>query len=155
MKAVIALGSNMGDRQNYLKQGAAEISRRVGTVLKQSSVWETKAYGVTNQPDFLNMALSAETDMNPEELLHELLTIEKEQHRKRIIHWGPRTLDLDLIYYGDQIIHSDDLTVPHPDRCNREFVLGPIAEIEPDFVDPEQNKTVLELLRALRRKSSE
>ncbi len=155
MKAVIALGSNMGDRKRYLNNGISEIKVRVGTVQKQSSIWETKAYGVTDQPDFLNMAVSVETSLNPEALLHELLAIEKEQHRKRIIHWGPRTLDLDLIYYGEQIIRSDDLIVPHPDRCNREFVLGPIAEIEPDFQDPERKESVSELLEELRQKSSD
>lgn len=151
MKAIIALGSNMGDRRQFLENGISEIGARIGTVKRRSSVWETKAYGVTDQPDFLNMAISVETSIDPETLLHELLTIEKEQHRKRIIHWGPRTLDLDLIYYGDWIIHSDDLIVPHPDRCNREFVLGPIAEIEPDFPDPQEGKTVLELLQTLRQ----
>lgn len=151
MKAIIALGSNMGDRRQYLENGIMEIDRRVGTVQRRSSIWETKAYGVTDQPDFLNMAISVETVMDPEALLHELLTIEKEQHRKRIIHWGPRTLDLDLIYYGNRIIHSDDLIVPHPDRCNRDFVLGPIAEIEPDFPDPEKGRTVSELLAALKQ----
>lgn len=151
MKAIIALGSNMGDRRQFLENGISEIGARIGTVMRRSSIWETKAYGVTDQADFLNMAVSVETSMDPETLLHELLTIEKEQHRKRIIHWGPRTLDLDLIYYGDRIIHSDDLIVPHPDRCNREFVLGPIAEIEPDFPDPQEGKTVLELLKTLRQ----
>lgn len=151
MKAIIALGSNMGDRRQFLENGISEIGARIGTVMRCSSIWETKAYGVTDQADFLNMAVSVETSMDPETLLHELLTIEKEQHRKRIIHWGPRTLDLDLIYYGDWIIHSDDLIVPHPDRCNREFVLGPIAEIEPDFPDPQEGKTVLELLKTLRQ----
>lgn len=151
MKAIIALGSNMGDRRQFLENGISEIGARIGTVMRCSSIWETKAYGVTDQADFLNMAVSVETSMDPETLLHELLTIEKEQHRKRIIHWGPRTLDLDLIYYGDRIIHSDDLIVPHPDRCNREFVLGPIAEIEPDFPDPQEGKTVLELLKTLRQ----
>lgn len=151
MKAIIALGSNMGDRRQYLENGIMEIDRRIGTVQRRSSIWETKAYGVTDQPDFLNMAISVETVMDPEALLHELLTIEKEQLRKRIIHWGPRTLDLDLIYYGDRIIHSDDLIVPHPDRCNRDFVLGPIAEIEPEFPDPEKGRTVYELLAALKQ----
>lgn len=151
MKAIIALGSNMGDRRQFLEAGISEIEKRVGTVLKRSSIVETKAYGVTDQPDFLNMALSVETAMDPETLLHELLTIEKEQHRKRLIHWGPRTLDLDIIYYGNQMIRSDDLIVPHPDRCNREFVLGPIAEIEPNFPDPEKQKPVSELLLELKQ----
>lgn len=153
MKAIIALGSNLGDRKKYLDNGVHEIEKRVGTVQKQSSLWETKAYGVTDQPDFLNMAVSVETSLDPESLLRELLTIEKEQHRKRLVHWGPRTLDLDIIYYGTQRIHSEDLIVPHPDRCNREFVLGPVAEIEPDFMDPEKNKTVSDLYQDWKRNS--
>ena len=149
MRAVIGIGTNLGDREQYIANGLEALEKRAGHIVKRSSVIETKAYGVTDQPDFLNMAVILDTKLPAEELLYTLLQIEKEQHRKRIIHWGPRTLDLALIYYGEEIIHSDVLIVPHPDRCNREFVLAPIAEMEPDFVDPELHQTVGELLAEL------
>lgn len=110
---------------------------------------ETEAYGYTDQDNFLNMVLEIETGLSPHRLLAELLTIEAELGRVRTIHWGPRTIDLDIIYYGDQIIDDDDLRVPHPDLHNREFVLRPIAEIEPEWYDPKRQKTVGQMLDEL------
>lgn len=151
MQSIIALGSNMGDRMNYLNKAQEKISERVGKVIKKSSILETKAYGYTEQDDFLNMAISVETALEPEELLDVLLEIELELGRVRTIHWGPRTLDLDVIYCGDIIISTEKLKVPHPDLHNREFVLKPIAEICPDFYDPLRKKTVKELLSELNK----
>lgn len=153
MNVVIALGTNMGDRQAYLDAGLEALEERVGAVTAQSSVWETAAYGVTDQADFLNMACAVETNLPPEELLNVLHEIEAEQDRVRTLRWGPRTLDLDIIYYGDEVYRSDRLTIPHADRCNRAFVLGPIAEFAPDLIDPETGKTVADMLGELENKS--
>ena len=151
MQSIIALGSNMGDRSEYLKEAQEKISQRVGQITGKSKILETKAYGYTEQRDFLNMAISVETELEPDELLNTLLQIEVELGRVRTIHWGPRTLDLDIIYHGDRIIDTEKLKIPHPDLHNREFVLKPTAEICPEFHDPLRNKTVTELLLELRK----
>ena len=146
MKAIIALGSNMGDRQGYLEAAQAAIEERVGHIAAHSSVMETKAYGYTDQDDFLNMAVEVETEMEPHAMLRELLAIEADLDRVRLIHWGPRTIDLDVIYCEDRIINDEELKVPHPDLVNREFVLRPVSEIAPELVDPLRGKKVEELL---------
>ncbi|MDY2960190.1 MAG: 2-amino-4-hydroxy-6-hydroxymethyldihydropteridine diphosphokinase [Hornefia sp.] len=151
MRSIIALGSNMGDRLDYLNKAKKQISLRVGKITGESKILETKAYGYTEQGDFLNMAISVETKLQPEELLDTLLEIESELGRVRTIHWGPRTLDLDIIYYGDKIIKTERLKVPHPDLHNREFVLKPVSEICPEFFDPLRKKQVSELLLDLRK----
>lgn len=152
MKAIIAIGTNMGDREQYIENGIAAIRERVGTILARSSTLQTPPYGVTDQPDFLNLAVLVDTELEPEALLRVLHEIEKEQHRKRLRHWGPRTLDLDIIYYEDRVVHTEDLDIPHPDRVNREFVLAPVCEIAPDYVDPVCHRTVRELLEDLRNR---
>ena len=146
MKAIIALGSNMGDRQGYLEAARAAIEERVGHIAAHSSVMETKAYGYTDQDDFLNMAVEVETAMEPHAMLRELLAIEADLDRVRLIHWGPRTIDLDVIYCEDRIINDEELKVPHPDLVNREFVLRPVSEIAPELVDPLRGKKVKALL---------
>lgn len=155
MKAFIAMGSNMGDRRKYVADALVEIEKRVGKIIGKSSIIETKAYGYTEQDDFLNLAIEVETELSPRELLKELLQIEKELDRVRLIHWGPRTIDLDIIYYEDQIIDEEDLHIPHIDVYNRTFVLGPIAEIDSEFIDPRKNRTVGSLLNDLYKKESE
>ena len=135
-KAVIALGSNMGDRNNYLERAIEQMDLRAGKVLKRSSILETKAYGYTDQADFLNMAVLLETELSPHDLLDVLHEIEAELDRVRLIHWGPRTIDLDIIFYGDQILNDPDLIIPHADYRNRSFVLTPLLEIVPDYEDP-------------------
>ncbi|MGI6211084.1 MAG: 2-amino-4-hydroxy-6-hydroxymethyldihydropteridine diphosphokinase [Anaerovoracaceae bacterium] len=152
LKAVIALGSNMGDRRSYLEQAILKMEERCGKVLARSGVIETKAYGYTEQADFLNMAVLIDTDLPPSELLELLMAIEAELGRVRLIHWGPRTIDLDIIFLEDRIIDTPDLKVPHPDLRNREFVLRPVSEIAPDLLDPVSGKTVLQLLQDLKEK---
>lgn len=135
-KAVIALGSNIGDRRAYLEQAIALMEERAGHIVKRSSVIETKAYGYTDQADFLNMAILLETTLSPHGLLAVLHDIEAELDRTREVHWGPRTIDLDIIFYGDHVINDPELTIPHPDYSNRDFVLQPVKEIVPGFTDP-------------------
>ncbi len=150
MKAVIGVGTNMGDRREYIKKALSELEKRAGRIAAKSSVIETKAYGYTDQDDFLNLAVSLETTLEPYELLRVLMSIEKDLDRVRLFRWGPRTIDLDIIFFDDRIIDRPDLHIPHIDFYNRDFVLGPVSEIEPDLVDPRTGKTVVQLLEELK-----
>ena len=144
--AYIALGSNMGDKERYLDQ-AVDALRQTPCckVEKVSSFLATKPYGVTDQADFLNGCLKLHTLLTPEELLEELHRIEADAGRERIIHWGPRTLDLDIIFYDDLILNEKDLCIPHANMHRREFVLKPLLEIAPYKRHPCSRKTVQEL----------
>lgn len=150
-KAFIAFGSNMGDREQYMKQGIACIRElkdcRVNHV---SEIITTKAYGGVEQDDFLNGVLELDTLLTPKELLEELHVIEAGANRERKIHWGPRTLDLDIIYYDKLIYEDNELIIPHIDMQNRYFVLKPLAEIAPNYRHPILLKTTQELLSILK-----
>ena len=150
--AYIALGSNLGDREKNLKTAFALMQERGIRIRRVSSFYRTAPYGVTDQPDFLNAACEAEWDGDPESLLHTLLRIELDMGRERKRHWGERNIDLDLILFGDAVIHSRDLTLPHPDMANRSFVLEPLAEIAPRAVHPFLHRTIGELWEALKNR---
>lgn len=152
MIAYIALGSNIGEREKYIEKAILEIEKRVGRVLKKSTIIETEPYGYTDQDSFLNLVIEVDTELSPRRLLEELLKIELELDRVRIINWGPRTIDLDIIYYGDEIVDEEDLQIPHVDLYNREFVLKPLEEIASDFIDPIKNMTIKELYEELKKK---
>ena len=144
---IIALGSNMGDREGYLNGAVEKLNAVRGCrVKKVSDFIETPPYGVTDQEDFLNGCLEMETLMYPHELLDELHRIEKEAGRERIIRWGPRTLDLDIIFYDDMILQDDDLCIPHVEMHKRDFVLKPLCGIAPYKRHPVTGKTVKEML---------
>lgn len=148
--AVIALGSNMGDRQGYLDGAVEKLDVVQGCrVRKVSGFLKTPPYGVTDQADFLNGCLELETLLYPHELLDELHRIEKEAGRERILRWGPRTLDLDIIFYDDLILQDSDLCIPHVEMHKREFVLKPLSEIAPYRRHPVTGKTVQEMLEAV------
>ncbi len=149
-RAFVALGSNMGDKEAYLL-GALEGLKhhpdiKVGTC---SSFLRTAPYGGVEQDDFLNGAVELQTLLTPYELLDTLHTLEQEANRIREIHWGPRTLDLDILLYDDEVICSDSLIIPHADMMNRDFVLRPMAEIAPYVVHPVVKKTMKALLEEL------
>lgn len=146
----IALGSNIGDSETYLNEAVEKIGQiPTCTVEKVSSYLVTEPYGVTDQPDFLNACLKLRTLLYPEELLKELNRIEKEAGRERIIHWGPRTLDLDILLYDDIVLEEDDLCIPHVEMHKRSFVLEPLAEIAPYKRHPVYGKTVREMLEEI------
>ena len=148
MSAVyIGIGSNLGDRyRNCLR--AIELLRQNGLfVTKQSSMYETEPWGVTEQPEFVNMAVETETDLAPMRLLEMLKKIEKEMGRQDTIRWGPRIIDLDILLYNDIILNTDSLTIPHPLMHEREFVLGPLSEIAGEFIHPVLKKSITDLFK--------
>ena len=153
-KAYIALGSNMGDKEAYLKKAVEGLENTKGCHLKKISSWlKTEPYGYVEQDEFLNGALLLDTLLSPFELLDRLHELEKEANRERKIHWGPRTLDLDIILYDDEIIEDDDLCVPHVDMQNRDFVLRPMAEIAPYKRHPLSGLTMKQMLEELEKKA--
>lgn len=149
--AAIALGSNLGDRRGILEGAIAELGRTAGVaVLKLSSFHETRPIGgPPGQGLFLNAAAVLETSLDPPGLLRVLQAIENQFGRIRSVHWGERTLDLDLLLFDDQIIDTPELTIPHPRMAVRRFVLEPLAEIAPDAVDPVSGRTIADLLANL------
>jgi len=149
--AFIALGSNMGDKEANLRFAVAELEGARGCrVLSVSSFITTAPYGFTEQDDFLNGCLKLETLLTPHELLELLLDIEEKAGRVRDVRWGPRTLDLDIIFYDDMTMSDDRLVIPHIEAHKRDFVLVPIKEIAPNHVHPVFKKTVTELLGELK-----
>ena len=144
--AYIALGSNMGGRESYLNDAVTALDAVRGcSVKKVSRFIETPPYGVTDQDDFLNGCLELRTLLPPDELLEELHRIEKQAGRERILRWGPRTLDLDIIFYDDLIIEDAELCIPHAEMHKRKFVLEPLCEIAPYKRHPVYGKTVWEM----------
>jgi 2-amino-4-hydroxy-6-hydroxymethyldihydropteridine diphosphokinase len=148
MRVYIALGSNLGSREEYLRSGVRSLVNRRVDVTRTASLYSTAPRDVLDQPWFLNTAVEADTHLSPDELLSACLEIEKENHRIRSAKApkGPRTLDIDIIFYGNEIIRSPILTIPHPSFSARRFVLVPLAEIAPGFIDPGSGRTVAELL---------
>lgn len=144
--AYLSLGSNMGDRLGYLQQAYDAIAALCGPILHRSSFYQTPPWGLQDQPDFINSAIGISTRLRPDELLHAIRQIETQLGRQRHIKWGPRTIDIDILFYGDKIVHTADLDIPHPFLHQRRFVLAPLAEIAPDFIHPELKLSVEQLL---------
>lgn len=149
-KAYIGLGSNLGDKKAYL-DGAIEALNRINgcRVEKVSNYLVTEPYGGVEQDDFLNACALVKTLLSPEEFLDALHEIEKEAHRERIVRWGPRTLDLDILLYDSMVMETEDLIIPHIEMHLRDFVLKPLSEIAPNLRHPVYKKTVLQMLEEL------
>lgn len=145
-KVWIALGSNMGEGRKNLDLAIKMMNERGVSVKKVSTYIETEPYGYTEQDNFVNAVCIAETKLSPRELLETLLKIELEMGRVRIIKWGPRIIDLDILFYEDLIIDEEDLKVPHIEIQKRSFVLEPMNEISPDKIHPVFKKSVNQLL---------
>ena len=137
VKAYLGLGSNIGNRELQLNEAQ---------VTQVSHIYETEPVGYTNQPKFLNLCIEIETELNPQSLLKCCLTTEQQLHRKREIRWGPRTLDIDILLFGDQIIEQDNLSVPHPRMKERSFVLIPLNDIATKQIEPISNKSIGQLV---------
>lgn len=144
--AYIALGSNLGSREDNLHRALALIDALPKTrVIKTSAFYETAPRFVEDQPHFINASAHLKTSLSPHILLQSLLAIEHQLGRVRTIDKGPRTIDLDILFYADLIIDEENLTIPHPDLHNRDFVLIPLVEIAPDLVHPVFNKPISQL----------
>ena len=144
--AYLLIGGNMGDRETFLSEARKKIEQSCGTITRESSIYETAAWGYKEQENFLNQALRIKTQLSAEELLQQILKAEEQLGRKRDIKYGPRIIDIDILFFNDDVVNTHGLTIPHPELQNRRFVLVPLNEIAADKVHPVLKKTALELL---------
>ena len=149
----LLIGGNIGDRLANLENARKSIEKKCGDIQQMSSIYETEAWGLRDQPAFYNQALCIDTPLSPAALLATLLDIEKSMGRQRLIPLGPRTIDLDIIYYNQTIIQEPGLIIPHPRLTERNFVLAPLVEIAADFEHPILKKTNEILLKLSTDKS--
>ena len=143
----LLLGSNIGSRRANLKSAREAIELNIGTWLNNSSIYETAPWGKADQPNFYNQAIELETNLSPDSLLTELLEIEKNLGRTRQDVWGERTIDIDILFYGNEIIETDRLKIPHPQLQYRRFALMPLNEIAPSLIHPLLERNIQQLLK--------
>jgi len=141
----IGIGSNLGNRQENCRKAIRQLYLRGVKVVKESSMIETEPWGVTDQPCFINMAVEAETDLAPDRLFAIFKDIEMQMGRTDAVRWGPRVIDLDILFYDDMVLDTPELKIPHPYLHERDFVLIPLAEIAPEKIHPVLQKSVRRL----------
>lgn len=146
----IGIGSNIGDREANCRKAISMLTFRGIEIKKTSSMYKTEPWGFKDQPEFINMVMEAETSLSPDELLQTLKDIENSMGRKETIRWGPRIIDLDILFYDDLVIDEDHLKIPHPLIQEREFVLIPMCEIAPNRIHPVLGKTILQIKKELK-----
>ncbi len=145
-KAYLLIGGNMGNLQQNLGR-AVDLLSALGTVTARSGLYETEAWGMTDQPAFLNQALLLETTLTARKLLQAVLSIEEEMGRKRAERYGPRIIDIDILFYNQEIIAEEGLSIPHPEVQNRRFALEPLQEIAPGLKHPVLKKNIAQLVK--------
>ena len=145
MICYLGLGSNLGNRHEYILKALTELSKKM-QIIQNSEIIETKPYGNLKQPDFLNCVTKIDTKLNPVELLKICTEIENKLGRKRSLKWASRTIDIDILFYGNEIFQSDQLTIPHPEIQKRKFVLKSLNEICPDLVHPVLNMKISQII---------
>lgn len=133
---ILLLGSNLEKPTLQLQNAVNGIRENIGEIVRQSRIYRSSAWGKTDQPDFLNQAVSVKTLLSPEEVLHQTSILEKKAGRKREMKWGPRIIDIDILYYNDLIVQTEQLSIPHPEILKRRFTLMPLDEIIPDYLHP-------------------
>ncbi|MEI6189207.1 MAG: 2-amino-4-hydroxy-6-hydroxymethyldihydropteridine diphosphokinase [Chitinophagia bacterium] len=135
-KVYLLIGGNLGDRLVNMLNAISHIENRCGRILEKSSIYETEAWGFTDQPHFYNQALLLETNLDAQNLMQQFIEIELALGRKREIPLGPRSVDIDIIYFNEDVISLANLNIPHPRMAQRNFVLAPLNEIAPQFIHP-------------------
>ena len=145
----LLLGSNLGDRNLFLQQAIQYIEKNISPVIKMSSVYETQSWGKTDAPDYLNQVIMLQTDIPAQTILQKILEIEIILGRRREEKWGSRTIDIDILFYGESVINEPGLQVPHPELDKRRFTLEPLNEIASEFIHPGLKKTIFQLINEL------
>jgi len=149
-KIFLLIGTNVGDLKSNLLKAQKHLEKHKVKIIKKSKIYKTKPWGNDNQPDFLNIALEVECNYKPLRLLHTLKKIESSMGRKKTgRRWGPRIIDIDILFYGSQIMKRKDLVIPHKEFYNRPFAIKLLAEIAPDFVPPQSEKQVKNYLKGI------
>ena len=144
----LSLGTNLGQRQHNLLRTIAGLEEEM-VITAVSPIYQTPPWGFTDQPDFLNLCLAATTSLTPDDLLHFIKKLEKRLGREQAVRWGPRLIDIDILFYDDLVSRSEELTIPHPQVARRAFVLVPLADIAPDLVHPQTGQTVRQMVTAV------
>ena len=146
-RTYLLLGSNMGNSKQQLATAQKHIEKNIGNIIRHSSLYQTAAWGKTDQPDFLNQVILVETEFTANNIMQAILTIEKKMGRLRTVKNAPRIIDIDILLFNKEIIESPALSVPHPQLQNRLFVLIPLNELSPNLIHPVLKKTIHQLLR--------
>ncbi len=146
----LLLGSNLGDREAFLDKAIDFIEEGLGPIEKKSSVYETQAWGKADEPSYLNQVIKLKTGLSAQQVLDKILNIEIRMGRVREVKWGSRIIDIDILFYGQNVIAEPGLTVPHPELQNRMFTLAPLSEIAPDLKHPLLQKSIFELKNELK-----